>query len=116
MIKNTELSREVNGVPLRTHLEHIVKITGKDDPDLYVPPFPEPIRRLWDKFLSLHDGRTYGINGVNPISYVDMDAWMRVTGNSLDEWEVKAVMRLDKAWLKASHDDDDNMENTDGSG
>lgn len=84
------------------------------DEELIVPPFPEPIRPLWNKFLSLHEGRTYGINGVNPISYVDMDAWMRVTGNSLDSWEVDAIMKIDKAWIKAYTNEDE--EKTDGSG
>jgi hypothetical protein len=90
-----------------------VKATGEEDPELRVPPFPEPIRALWNKFLSLHEGRTYGINGGNPLSYIDMDAWMRVTGNRLDQWEVEAVMRIDKAWLKASKDDEE--ESADGS-
>jgi hypothetical protein len=92
----------------------VVRVTGEEDPELRIPPFPEPIRTLWNKFLSLHEGRTYGINGVNPISYTDMDAWMRVTGNRLDQWEVEAVMRIDKAWLKASKDDEE--EYADGSG
>ena len=112
VIKNTELSRLVDGVPLRSHLEHLVRVTGEDDPELHVPPFPEPLRRLWDKFLSLHEGRTYGINGVNPVSYTDIDAWMRVTGNDLDEWEVKAFMKIDKAWLRATREEE---EITDGS-
>ena len=108
-----ELNREVNGVPYRAHLEHLEKITGERDPELDVPPFPEPLRRLWDKFLSLHEGRTYGINGANPITYLDMDAWMRVTRNSLAPWEVTSIMKIDKAWIKVINTDE---EKTDGSG
>lgn len=97
----------VDGVPLRAHLEHLERVTGEEDPELRIPPFPEPIRRLWNKFLSLHEGRTYGINGVNPISYADIDAWMRVTNSCLDQWEVEAIFKIDKAWLRASRVDEE---------
>lgn len=36
---------------------------------------------------------------VNPITYADMDAFSRVTRETLRPWQVEAVQRLDSLWM-----------------
>lgn len=75
-----------------------------------LPDFPDVARHVWDHFLSIHRGRSYGINGPNPISFQDIESWSRLTGWKLSPWEVDAVKRLDVAYLSK------NEESEDGSG
>jgi hypothetical protein len=72
--------------------------------ELNVPPFPDILAGVWSKFLSLHRGRTYGINGANPLSYVDIASWTGVTGISVSVWELNVVMELDSAFFRARSD------------
>ena len=45
--------------------------------------FPDVAAHLWATFLELHDGRTYGMSGPNPISYDIISGWSTITGVDL---------------------------------
>jgi len=36
----------------------------------------------------------------NPITYTDMDAFSRVSRETLRPWQVEAVQRLDQLWME----------------
>lgn len=55
---------------------------------------------LWRWFLELHGGRTSNGFGVNPIGWLELDAWSRLTGRRLAGWEVQAIRDLDRAFLQ----------------
>lgn len=89
-----------DGITKREHLEQVVKQTGRGEL-LAGPPIPESAAYLWTTFLILHSGRSYGMNGGNPLTYEGIHAWCNLSGISLSCGEVEIIKMLDAAWLKA---------------
>lgn len=85
----------------REHLEQVAKITGKTPDELVAPDFPDLLLYLWEAFLDLHKGRSYGMNGGNPLTWSDIAAWCNLTGIVLSSWEVTTIKALDMAWVAA---------------
>lgn len=60
--------------------------------------------RLWRIYLDLNACRRGGFAGPEPISYSDIDAYQRTTGEILEPWEVGGVRALDavaiEEWVK----------------
>jgi hypothetical protein len=83
--------------------------TGEIPEEMELPELSTAEIHIWDKFVSLQRGRGYGINGPNPISYQDMLAWMSLTGNTLEFWEVDLMMAVDTEYVVSSRE-----EKTDG--
>lgn len=77
--------------------------TGRDD-ILAGPPLPDCAAYVWETFLELHKGRTYGMSGPNPLSYGDIVAWCNLTGITLSSWEIGVIKTLDMAWMKAMNE------------
>jgi hypothetical protein len=50
--------------------------------------------------MRLHTGRTYGMNGPNPLSWEGIQAWNNLMGADLTEWEVLTLKALDSTWLR----------------
>jgi hypothetical protein len=89
-----------DGVALIEHLRAAERQSGQTPEALLcAPPCPEGCGELWSIFRELHACR--GSNGFGPtrISYVDLDAYQRVTGTKLQTWEIEAIRRADKAYL-----------------
>lgn len=84
----------------------MAKSTGRVPEGLNGPPFPDRFVHIWEAFLDLHGGRTYGPEGrPNPLTWADVDAWDRLTRAGLQEWEVRAIKALDLLWLRVAHED-----------
>lgn len=66
-----------------------------------VPPFPDLVTHVWAAFLELHNGRTYGMSGPNPISYDTIYFWCCMTGIELTPWEISVIKDLDNEYIKA---------------
>jgi hypothetical protein len=91
---------EEDGSPLLDHLLAVERQTGKRPQILLdAPGLPEGCEELWRIFNELHACR--GSNGFGPsrITFLDLDAWQRVTGIRLMPWEVAAIRRADSAFL-----------------
>ena len=84
---------------MRSHYESVQKQTGQPQPELLLPPFPHLAEGVWRKFLSAAQGRRTGLDGAEPLTYSDLESWKSATGWPLREWEVEAVMRLDRVWI-----------------
>lgn len=56
---------------------------------------PEELRYLWHWFIELHNSRGAGLAGLDPISYSEIEAWSRLTGNEPETWEIQAIKRID---------------------
>ncbi len=67
---------------------------------LDAPSCPEGCEALWNIFCELHACR-----GEGRISYVDVDAYQRVTGVVLRPWELAAIRRADNAFLETRNRD-----------
>lgn len=63
------------------------------------PQLPVGCEMLWSDFAEMHGTRGNTGFGPAPISFVDIDAWQRVTGARLPAWQVEAIRRADNAYF-----------------
>lgn len=83
------------------HLLSVERQTGKTPQMLAdAPTLPCGCEELWSIFCELSACR--GSNGFGPsrITFVDIDAYQRVTGTKLLPWEMKAIRKADDAFLR----------------
>lgn len=62
------------------------------------PEFPEDARYVWEWFCRLSSRRQVGM-GPGPLTWPQIESFFRVLGIDPNEWEVRAIERLDDAWL-----------------
>lgn len=62
--------------------------------ELAVPPFPVALGYIWRAFCRLHARRSSGFT-INPITWPDIDAFTRLSGQRLTPWEISLVEELD---------------------
>jgi len=58
---------------------------------------PPEVAYLLDWFTELSGRRTHGGMAANPITFPDIEAWARLTGQRPRPWEVRVLTRLDDA-------------------
>jgi hypothetical protein len=66
-----------------------------------LPDPPEGLLYLWGYFLKLSNRRQSGM-GVNPITYTELDGFMRLSKVSLEAWEVDLIFALDDVARRAA--------------
>lgn len=95
----------------RDHLEQVAKQLGKSVEEIQQynadAIFPDAASHLWATFIQLHDGRTYGMSGPNPISYDIIKAWCDLSGIDLSYWEIEIIKSLDNLWIKTMNEEAD---------
>ena len=64
---------------------------------LRLPPIPAALQHIWDWFGELSAARSGNGGGPNPLSFVEIEAWARLTGRLPASREVQALMALDQA-------------------
>lgn len=64
------------------------------------PELPDTMRYLWEWFCELSAARGASMNGLNPISYPDIDAWSRLRGVEPDASEVHILTNMDAAFRR----------------
>lgn len=79
---------------VRAHLEAAAKSSKKAAADLIGPAFVHELAYLHEWAVELHIARRWGQSGPVPISYVDLDAWARMTRRSPEPEEVQALFWL----------------------
>lgn len=62
---------------------------------------PEGFEYLWEWFRELDAARGSSGFGANPIAFVEIDAWARLTMRSPTPWDVRVLKQLDIAYLNA---------------
>lgn len=62
------------------------------------PSFPDELRYLWGWWTDLSSARGAGMSGPSPITYRDVDAYARLTGQVIRPVEVRALMQMDAAF------------------
>lgn len=86
-----ELERPVQGEPRRKHLQVAARRgVAAAAAALAGPELPEHVAYLWDWYLELNAARAPG-----HLTYVDIDAWARLTGRTPDPDEVRGLLELD---------------------
>ena len=95
-----ELAAEEKGGSVLEHLLAAQAQTGQTPQALLdAPACPDGCEELWHIFDELHGCRSWA-NGPGRITYMDLDAFQRVTGLTLHRWEIEAIRRADNAYLE----------------
>ncbi len=66
-----------------------------------MPPFPRVLAYLWRVFIRLHSRRGSNGFGANPITFADIEAFIRLSGTRLVPWEVEVIEELDNLYRMA---------------
>ncbi len=66
------------------------------------PVVPDGGILLWQCFRDLNATRSNGF-GPGPISYLEIDAYLRLIGMSLQAHHIKILRLMDEAWLRKDH-------------
>jgi hypothetical protein len=61
---------------------------------------PLQAEHIWRWFCELDASRQSGGFGPSPITYQDIDAYRRLTGEVMQAWEVRAIRAVDDAVLQ----------------
>ena len=54
---------------------------------------------IWSIFIDLHNTRTAGMSGANPIAYTEILAYYSLLKDDPEDWEIKAIKMLDRVVL-----------------
>lgn len=93
---------QADGLPLREHLIAYERQLKRPHPMMAdAPELPSELSPLWEQFLQLHASRGFTGMGPAPITYQDMDSFLRVTGATFEPWEVDVVRRADHEYFKS---------------
>lgn len=86
-----------SGEPKRIHLEHVENSSGGavHDPRLDTRP-PEVGFHAWEVFWRVWNGQR--------VEYRELEAYIRLSGDALEPWEVAAVRMMDGAVAKVMAD------------
>ncbi len=63
------------------------------------PIVPEAGRLLWQWFLDLHETRSFGMNGPNPITFAEIEAFARLMRWPIEPHHVSLILAMDRAWI-----------------
>ena len=86
-----------SGTALRSKLEHLEE-RGIPQAGLDVL-IPVDMEHLWDIFWELNASRGSSGFGPSPISYLEIEAWTRITHKELTSWEISVLRQMDAAYL-----------------
>jgi len=64
------------------------------------PLLPWSCRVHWRWWMELHQGRGQGGLGPAGLTWSDLQAWSRFTGNELSGEDVAMIFAIDHAWLR----------------
>lgn len=81
-------------------LEDFEARTGKREEALDADPCPEPVRYLWQAFCEISATRGNNGFGPNPLSWSEIEAWARLDGRILFQFERTALLMLDRVFLE----------------
>lgn len=95
-----DVARDFGGQKPETRREYNQRFSRDAGPEVKIP---KRGMYLWEWFWTLC--RRRGGNR-DPLTYSEIDAWSRLTGETVDPAEVKAIMRLDDAFLAAMRQGD----------
>ncbi len=94
-----------DGFSKREKLEGLIQRSRKPEKraeyeaDLACPPLPPSLIYLWNTFNRLSSRRSSNGFGVNPISWADIDAFVRHSKFALAPWEIETIEDLDRLFL-----------------
>lgn len=78
----------------------VKKQTGITPEGLKGPKFPELMVNTWSAFIDLSNSRNPSMSGIAPITYQQIESFMKVTGTMLSSREVRTIKQLDLKYLE----------------
>lgn len=54
-------------------------------------------------FLALEGARSSGMNGPQPLSYLEIKAYAELMGETFSPWEIEMLRAMDRAYLTATY-------------
>jgi hypothetical protein len=86
---------------LRAKLEAAARQTGKAIEELEdLVELPDTMTFVWRYFIDLHNSRTAGAFGINPITFSDIKAYFDLNNVVPMDWEISAIKQLDGIALR----------------
>jgi hypothetical protein len=83
-------------------LESVWRQTGDKPAELEnLVELPQSMYDVWRFFIELNNARGSNGFGVNPLSYVEIDAYFRLQQIVPEVWEVSTIKKLDNIALEA---------------
>ena len=90
------------GNSLKAKLESVWRQTGNKPAELdSIVELPDSMLQVWHWFIELNNARSSNGFGVNPLSYVEIDAYFRLNQITPETWEVSVIKKLDNIALEA---------------
>ncbi len=91
-----------DGSRLIDHLQALVEQLGEaftwpDETPL--PEIPDEFFYVWDYYWDLRQGISQGVNGPNPVSYAEIQAWINLADIELSWQELRFLRLLDAQFL-----------------
>jgi hypothetical protein len=69
------------------------------DPRLNEKPLSHLAEPIWNTFWTLHSTRQIGQTGFQPLTYLEIEAFMRLMDIDLEPYEVQIIKRMDIVFL-----------------
>lgn len=85
---------------LREHLDTAWRATGEMPTRLAnAPVLPDDCLETWRTFIALRSSCPSNGMGPGRITYSELDAYQRTTGDVLEPWQVRAIRAADGAYI-----------------
>lgn len=81
-----------------TRREHY-KAAGLPEDKWGIPEMPVLLAHVWEWFCDLSAQRGTGVNGADPISWTEMQAYFSMRGEVPSQIDLKAIQQLDSIML-----------------
>ncbi|WP_434801436.1 phage tail assembly chaperone [Spartinivicinus marinus] len=91
--------------PLKKHLLHVYKVTGKKPKELAEQPeCPEALNYIWQWWLE--------VRGSDPLTFTELYHWSQLTHKHLRAWEVDLIRSLDRIYWNTINDNSSRTTNS----
>jgi hypothetical protein len=88
--------KQGDGQSAKEHLKSLWRQTGLMPDQLKSFDLPESLAYIWDDFIELNSARTSNGYSMNPLTFLEIDAWQRLTGKFTD---IELIKMLDRTLL-----------------
>jgi len=63
------------------------------------PDIPGRVAYLWRWWSELDRGRRYGMNGAEPLAFLDIESWARLSGRRPTHTDIESLIAIDRVVL-----------------
>lgn len=93
------------GITRRAELQQVEKQKGKPIEELECQEIPDYVQYLWNWFWEINETRSSNGFGMNPLTFLEIQAWSNLNMYWVRPWEVKTIKRMDAVLLEFQAED-----------